>query len=244
MQPSPATLFDDGEVDMDLSRCPAEYLDVFLDIVVFDRFLAYVYGVLLRRAPDRQGLAHYRERARQGLSRPAIVQHLLKSAEHRASTGENRGLAPETFVNRAYQDILGRCPDQAGLEAYARLAARRGGRRRVIGQLAGSAEARSLRHTSRWNRIQALRAYARHRFLRDLPVIGSWLERGRKRRERIDKIAANQRLLADQLQRLRRDMEAASLGEGEPFGFLGQGSGNETEQAIFRQALRHYRHKL
>jgi hypothetical protein len=161
-----------------------------------------VYGVLLR-APDRQGLPIIGNGPGKGF--PAGHRAAFaRSAEHRASTGENRGLAPKLFVNRAYQDILGRCPDQAGLEAYARLAARRGGGGGNR-PLAGSASPEPQAHEP-VEQNPGLACYARHRFLRDLPVIGSWLERGRKRRERIDKIAANQRL--------RRPVAEAAQGHG------------------------------
>lgn len=233
-------VFGDSEADIDLRRCPADQIGILLDLVRFDRFLEYVYVVLLKRDPDREGLAHYRQLARGGVSRRVIVQRLLRSREYRHSSIEAPGLPVDDFVNRVYQDILGRWPDEEGLATYRRIASKRNGRRKVVANLQVSGEA-VRKSGGRLARIEALRAYARTGWSTRLPIAGRWFSRQRRIRQRFDQIALNQHLLAQQVANLREEM--ASLGAAEPFGFIsevqdgGETKGGERGDKIFENAL-------
>ena len=93
-------VFGDTEIEIDLRRCPADQVGVWLEFVRFDCFLDYVYLTLLKRKPDREGHVHYRDLVRKGISRPAIVRRLLRSSEFRVSSVEAVGLTVDEFVNR------------------------------------------------------------------------------------------------------------------------------------------------
>ncbi|NML92239.1 DUF4214 domain-containing protein [Novosphingobium olei] len=235
-----ADIFEDTEADIDLRRYPVNQTGPLLDLVLFDRFLDYAYAVLLKREPDPEGRSHYRDLARRGVARPAIVRGLLRSREHRASSVEERALTHAEFVNRAYQDILGRWPDEDGLATYQRIAARFNGRRKVLANLLASDE--GLRKSGgRLARIEGLKAYARAGWPLRLPGLGTWFAARRRRRQRIDRIALNQQLLAREIAALREEVEAASLGGAEPFGFLTEapdpGSAQGRAALVFGNAL-------
>lgn len=211
-------IFEDDDADIDLRRCPADQIVFLLDIVRFDRFLDYIYATLLKREPDREGRIHYRRMAAKGMARVTIVHRLLRSREYRDGSIEAAGLSTDEFVNRAYQDILGRWPDQHGLDTYSRIASRVNGRGKVLKNLRGSAEA-DRRGGGRLARIEALRAYARAGWPTRFPGLGTWLARRRSAGRRLDRIALNQHLLARQVARLAEEVAAASLAGAEPFGF-------------------------
>ena len=235
-------ILDDIDVDIDIRRCPTDQIDRLLDLVLLDRFLDYISAVILRRSPDRDGRKHYHTLVKRGLSRPAIVNRLFQSGEYRTASWEADELSPKKFVRRVYQDILGRWPDEKEIETYLQMASQRNGRRSVIKQLCSSSEGldRGLGH---YGRIKTLRAYARKGVGRRLPFLGPWVDRRHHRRLQFERLILSQRLLAEQLRRLRREMEIASLGDGEPFGFVAQASQTTQEMAIFRNALMRNRHQ-
>lgn len=230
--------FQEVEVDLDLRRCTASQAAALLDIVQLDRFLDYIYTTLLRRDPDREGRLHYRKLVREGLTRPAIVQRLLRSREYKASSVEAAGLSAEEFVRRAYKDILGRSPDQDGLATYRRIAARRNGHRKVLSNLSASGEA-VRKNGGRLARIEALRRYAAESWPTRLPGVGRWFAERRRLRQRIDRMALNQHLLAQEISSLRNEIGATA----EPFGFVddmdraGRTPGGDRSAAIFFNAL-------
>lgn len=227
--------FEDSEVDIDLRRCPAEQIGIMLDLVRFDCFLDYIYVVLLKRNPDREGRVHYRGLSRSGLSRRAIVRRLLRSREYGLSAIDTGGLGVEEFVNRVYQDILGRRPDQEGLDTYRRIASRPNGKKRVIANLRASAEA-VRKGGGRFAKIEALRAYAKVGWPSRLPVIGRWFARRHWLQQRLDRMTLNQRLLAQRIARLEDEFEAANL-KAEPFGFMAEAQGGGSADMIFNNAL-------
>lgn len=235
-------IFEDGEANIDLRRYPAEQIGILLDLVRFECFLDYVYVTLLKREPDREGREHYRELVSKGMSRAAVVHRLLRSREYLASSIEAEGLAVDEFINRAYQDVLGRWPDEEGLDNYRRIAARLNGRRRVVANLRTSGEA-VRRGGGRLARIEVLRGYARAGWPLQLPGVGPWFAKRHRSRQRINRIALNQHLLARQVESLREEVEAASLAGAEPFGFMDDGPiddgthGNGRAAAIFYDAL-------
>lgn len=241
--------FGDSEADIDLTRCPAEQIGTLLDLVRFDHFLDYVYAILLKRKPDREGRIHYRQLTAKGLSRPSVVKRLLCSREYQASSLDARGLELDEFVNRAYQDILGRWPDQAGLDTYRRIAMKPNGRRRVLANLRASSEA-VRKNGGRLARIEVLRAYARAGWPARLPGVGPWFARRRWLRQRLDRIALNQYILTQQVTSLREELEAVSLSGAEPFGFVdiipgtGEIQGGGRAATIFHNALTRARREV
>lgn len=232
----------DIEADIDLLRCPLGQIGSLLDLVRFDRFLEYIYAVLLKRQPDRNGKAHYRALADKGLPRSAIVERILRSREHLSSSVEEAGLDLDEFVNRAYQDILGRWPDQEGLTTYRRIAAKPNGRKKALANLRASDEA-VRKGGGRLARIDVLRAYARAGWPDRLPIVGPWIAARRKLRLRLDRIALNQMLIARQVASLREDLEAASFAGAEPLSFASEPSadgaviGGLQAAEIFQDAL-------
>lgn len=235
-------IFEDGEANIDLRRYPADQISILLDLVRFDCFLDYVYVTLLKREPDREGRDHYRKLVGKGMTRPAVVHRLMRSREYLASSIEAAGLAVDEFVNRAYQDVLGRWPDQDGLDTYRRIAVRLNGRRRVVANLRTSGEA-VRRGGGRLARIDVLRGYAKAGWPARLPGVGPWFAKRRSSRQRINRIALNQHLLARQVTSLREEVEAATLAGAEPFGFTdespvdGGAQGSSRAAAIFQDAL-------
>lgn len=229
---------------VDLRRVPQDQLIRFLDIVNFDVFLDYVYSVILKRQPDRAGRAHYSALVESGVPREAIVKRLLRSREYRSTSIEAPGLSIDDFVNRAYQDVLGRWPDQNGLETYRRTAMRLNGRRRIVAALRKSDEA-IRKGGGRLARISGLRAYARAGWPLRLAVIGAWFTGERTRRQRLDRIELGQRCLAREVAALRQEFEAASLETAPLFGFLQEGhEANGPADVIFQNALTRARRKI
>lgn len=79
-----------------------------------DQAIAKLYREVLGREPDPHGLAHYRQKWREGWTRNAIREDLRHSKE-------GRDVAIRNAINRAYRDILGREPDASGFATYERL---------------------------------------------------------------------------------------------------------------------------
>lgn len=79
-----------------------------------DQAIAKLYREVLRREPDPHGLAHYRQKWREGWTRNAIREDLRQSKE-------GRDVAIRTMITQAYRDILGREPDPGGYAAYEKL---------------------------------------------------------------------------------------------------------------------------
>ncbi len=77
------------------------------------------YEDILGREPDAAGMRSYRSRiVDQGWTEQDVRNALRGSGEY-AST-DRRTASADRIVRRAYQDILGRDPDPAGLEGYRR----------------------------------------------------------------------------------------------------------------------------
>jgi hypothetical protein len=81
----------------------------------YDRVIRRAYQDILHREPDAEGLRHYRrEMIDNGWTEHDVRRALGTSAERE---GVKRDSA-DRIVRRAYQDLLGREPDQRGLEQY------------------------------------------------------------------------------------------------------------------------------
>jgi hypothetical protein len=79
-----------------------------------DESIARLYREILERDPDPNGLAHYRQKWREGWTQGAIREDLRRSKEGREVQ------IRQTIVS-AYSEILGRDPDASGLATYSRL---------------------------------------------------------------------------------------------------------------------------
>jgi hypothetical protein len=80
-----------------------------------DRIIRRAYDDILHRAPDADGLRHYRkEMIDNGWTERDVREDLRKSAEH----DRVKDSSADRIVKRAYQDILGRDPDYNGLVMY------------------------------------------------------------------------------------------------------------------------------
>lgn len=80
-----------------------------------DVIVTRAYEDILNREPDKEGLRLYRSKIiDEGWSERDVRQDLMKSAEHKGRTPASA----DVIIRRAYQDILGREPDKAGLANY------------------------------------------------------------------------------------------------------------------------------
>ncbi len=80
-----------------------------------DTLVRRAYEDLFGRAPDTAGLRTYRSLViDQGWTDQMIRAHLRRSEEY-------RGPGVERIIRRAYEDILGREPDESGLRSYRRM---------------------------------------------------------------------------------------------------------------------------
>jgi Domain of unknown function (DUF4214) len=83
------------------------------------------YQDILGRDPDPEGLRTYRSNIiDRGWSEQDVREALRNSPEY--ASGGARNASADRIIRRAYQDILGRDPDQAGLETYRRNIVERG----------------------------------------------------------------------------------------------------------------------
>jgi len=166
-----------------------------------DLFIDAIYHRVLGRPPDGPGKAGYLAALRQHHDRRRIIRDIETSPEARRRNGDSAKLreefecllrregssslsAPvdvenllmksgESFVNTAYQMILGRDADQDGLRHYLRLLDSGLGKAAVIEVLSSSAEAK--RHASEGS----LRKSEASAFQRDLKL---WLRKQRRTR--------------------------------------------------------------
>ena len=79
-----------------------------------DAIIVRAYDDLLERKPDAAGLDRYRQMLRQGASEADIRARIRESVEYRVTV-------PDAKTRRAYQKILGRAPDEGGLQHYRKL---------------------------------------------------------------------------------------------------------------------------
>ena len=90
-----------------------------------DEIVRRAYQDILGRAPDPDGLRNYRSKImNDGWSERDVREALRRSEEYAANNAPARGFrtaSADRIIRRAYQDILGREPDAAGLRNYRRL---------------------------------------------------------------------------------------------------------------------------
>ena len=83
--------------------------------VDYDRAIRRAYQDILRREPDAEGLRHYRvEMIDNGWTEQDVRRALRTSSEY----DKVKQSSADRIVRRAYQDILGREPDDPGLAKY------------------------------------------------------------------------------------------------------------------------------
>jgi TorA maturation chaperone TorD len=90
-----------------------------------DDIVRRAYQDILGREPDDDGLRNYRNKiVNDGWSERDVRQALRESDEYAATGGRAVGFrtaSADRIIRRAYQDVLGREPDAAGLRNYRRL---------------------------------------------------------------------------------------------------------------------------
>jgi hypothetical protein len=74
------------------------------------------YVSILGREPDPAGLDFYVSLLDRGISLFSIAEDIFTSPEFASNFGSNLSIVE--FLNRVYQNILNRTPDQAGLEFW------------------------------------------------------------------------------------------------------------------------------
>jgi TorA maturation chaperone TorD len=80
-----------------------------------DRTIRQAYQDILGRAPDAEGLRHYRSLMMdEGWTERQLRDALRKSGEHAA----NPSASADRIINNAYRDLLGRTPDMSGMISY------------------------------------------------------------------------------------------------------------------------------
>lgn len=184
------------DLSLDLWNVSPGGVGGLLDAVSVDSFLAYVFSVLLHREPDPSGSAHYRQRIMAGHSRQSVVRDLLASGEfvERYGALQRRQQPIENFINQIYQDVLGRWPDEAGMQTYVRIGNKWRGREKVERNILNSAEALQS-GGGRLARVRGLQAYARQARTLRIPFIG---ERLRRHNEVVARLARIEHRLATQ----------------------------------------------
>ena len=93
--------------------------------VVPDAIVRRAYEDILGREPDADGMRTYTSKiVDEGWSERDVREALRQSDEYAATGGRAvsfRTASADRIIRRAYQDILGREPDQAGLRNYRRM---------------------------------------------------------------------------------------------------------------------------
>lgn len=83
-----------------------------------EKIIRRAYQDVLGREPDAAGLATYRDKlVNEGWSERDVRSDLKSSAERRDTGGISEDQARQ-MVRRAYQSVLGRDPDEAGMATY------------------------------------------------------------------------------------------------------------------------------
>jgi hypothetical protein len=124
----------------------------------YDRVIRRAYRDILQREPDNEGLRHYRrEMMDNGWTEQDVRRALRTSAEHE----KNKQEAVDRMIRRAYQDILGREPDERGLMQYRNEVLRNGWtERQVRSALLNSREYREKNAMTREKAVEIVnRAY-------------------------------------------------------------------------------------
>ena len=110
----------DGWTEQDVRealRNSAEYANLRNESA--DRIVRRAYLDVLRREPDPEGLAAYRQQVLEnGWEYHDVRQALMRSPERRQGSRAARESEANAIVRRAYQRVLGREPDAGGLQAY------------------------------------------------------------------------------------------------------------------------------
>jgi len=90
-----------------------------------DDIVRRAYQDILGRDPDADGMRNYRSKImNDGWSERDVREALRRSDEYAANNAPARGFrtaSADRIIRRAYQDVLGREPDAAGLRNYRRL---------------------------------------------------------------------------------------------------------------------------
>lgn len=111
-------LGNDTDVLIDVERIAFENGDLRFDSGRLESFgAAYRFYVsILGREPDPAGLDFYVSLLDRGISLFSIAEDIFTSPEFASNFGSNLSIVE--FLNRVYQNILNRTPDQAGLEFW------------------------------------------------------------------------------------------------------------------------------
>ena len=78
-----------------------------------EAFIRQIYSVILEREPDEEGLKYWVNQLKQGESAADIVGEFFNSQEMK-----NKNLNDREYLGYAYRAILGREPDDAGLQYW------------------------------------------------------------------------------------------------------------------------------
>lgn len=187
------------ETQVDLEQMAPREAEELLEIVPLDIFIVYAYRVLLHRTPDALGLSHCRRLSEERGSHAAIAAELMAMPEFLARHGhkERRTMPLDAFVRQTYHDVLGRAPDEGGMQTYVRLGRKWRGRQRILRAMRASSEGRRT-GGGRLERIAGFRRLLRRRHYDLIPLIGR-IHATRRQRElrllRIELALAN--LLAE-----------------------------------------------
>ena len=110
----------DGWTEQDVRealRNSAEYASLRNESA--DRIVRRAYLDVLKREPDPDGLASYRQQVIQnGWEYHDVRQALMRSAEKRQNRRVVREADAQEMVRRAYRQVLNREPDPGGMQSY------------------------------------------------------------------------------------------------------------------------------
>jgi hypothetical protein len=154
-------------------------------------FVHHAYQVLLGRDPDPTGAENYIEELSAGTPRVRILRELAASPEAMArglslpaeAAARNfqagyAALSGASFLEYAYQTLLGREPDPTGLKTYMSELRKGAPRAEILSHLLQSAEYQERsRRTSRSPEARLVQINVRKFRLGRIPVIGPLLKR-------------------------------------------------------------------
>jgi hypothetical protein len=183
----------------------SQYKSMMLDELISlpgDDFVRAAYLTILGRALDEEGQGHYRRRLRQGFSKAAVLDDLIRSKEAKRSNrcDDLAEMPDDGFLEVIYRRVLGRELDSDGKQHYLDALGRHGDRRRVFREIQKSGEA-----NQRNRQLSKLKKDLKQRLREESGRRGWW---GNARRGATMQVQINQ--LIDRLDETATQLDALS----------------------------------
>lgn len=177
------------ELRVDLEELPPRDAERLLEVVATDAFVAYASNILLEPTPTPADLEAWHRLAVRPGGRGHLVARMLRSSEiaQRSGARWRRTVPLGAFIRHTYMDVLGRAPDESGMQTYMRIGAKWRGRSRVFDAIAKSAEGQQTQG-GKLERVAGLKRLARRSRFFLIPVLGRMLDQRHQRGLRVRKM--------------------------------------------------------